>query len=166
MRQQKKHLTRLLGLMLWFGTVFLANYVGAESDVSAEFDVGTGTRLNNELFIIVNVNNSIDHMSVNQLGRIFSKKVKKFDNEMASLPVAQKSSRAVTANFNKHVLKKNEQQLKYYWARKMFSGSSKPPKSLASDMEVIKFVASVKNAVGYISQKPKNKKVKVITIEP
>jgi len=160
MRQQKKYLTRLLCLMLWFGTAFSANYVGAESDV------GVGAEFNNELFIIVNVKNSIDHMSANQLGRIFSKKVKKFDNEMASLPVAQKSSRAVTVHFNKYVLKKNAQQLKYYWARKMFSGSSKPPKSLASDMEVIKFVASVKNAVGYISKKPKNKKVKVIIIDP
>ena len=160
MMLKKRYLTRLLCLMLCFSAALSASYVGAESDIGVE------SEFNSELFIIVNVENSIDHMSVNQLGRIFSKKVKKFDNEMESLPVAQKNSRAVTLIFNKYVLKKNAQQLKYYWARKMFSGSSKPPKSLASDMEVIKFVASVKNAVGYVSKEPKNKKVKVIAISP
>ncbi|OUS06591.1 hypothetical protein A9Q81_03190 [Gammaproteobacteria bacterium 42_54_T18] len=118
------------------------------------------------LYVIVNVDNTIDSVTINQLSRIFNKKVKKFENGVASLPVAQKSSRSVTRKFNKKILKKTVKQLKYYWARKMFSGSSKPPKSLASDMEVVKFVASLKNAVGYVSQKPNNKNVKVILIEP
>ncbi len=160
MTQEMRGPIRLLCLMLWFSAVFLTRHVGAESGIGVE------SEFNNELFIIVNVNNSIDRMSVSHLGRIFSKKVKRFDNNMESLPVAQKSSRAVTVVFNKYILKKNAQQLKYYWARKMFSGSSKPPKSLASDMEVIKFVASVENAVGYVSKEPKNKKVKVIAINP
>lgn len=160
MAQEMRGPIRLLCLMLWFSAVFLPRHVGAESGIGVE------SEFNNELFIIVNVNNSIDHMSVSHLGRIFSKKVKKFNNNMESLPVAQKNSRAVTVVFNKYILKKNAQQLKYYWARKMFSGSSKPPKSLASDMEVIKFVASVENAVGYVSKEPKNKKVKVIAIKP
>ena len=134
--------------------------------VSVIFVAGAAPDSDKEFYVIVNVDNSIDSISANQLSRIFNKKVKKFENDMASLPVAQKNSRPVTKIFNKTILKKNTKQLKYYWARKMFSGSSKPPKSLASDTEVVKFVASLKNAVGYVSEIPTNKKVKVILIDP
>ncbi len=144
--------------LLCFGTVFFVSIVNAAPVLGEEEEEG--------LYVIVNVDNTIDSVTINQLSRIFNKKVKKFENGVASLPVAQKSSRSVTRKFNKKILKKTVKQLKYYWARKMFSGSSKPPKSLASDMEVVKFVASLKNAVGYVSQKPNNKNVKVILIEP
>lgn len=144
--------------LLCFGTIFIISIVSAVPELSEGEGEG--------LYIIVNVDNSIDSVTINQLSRVFNKKVKEFENGIASLPVAQKSSRPVAREFNRRILKKNAKQLKYYWARKMFSGSSKPPKYLASDTEVVKFVASVKNAVGYVSQKPNHKNVKVILIEP
>ncbi|OUS24443.1 hypothetical protein A9Q99_24705 [Gammaproteobacteria bacterium 45_16_T64] len=117
-------------------------------------------------YIIVNKNNSIETITIGQLSRVFTKKTKKFDNGVAALPIAQRASRSVTQLFNLRVLKKNAKQLKYYWSRKMFSGSSKPPKALSSDMEVEKFVASLQNAIGYVSQLPTSTQVKVLTVEP
>ena len=117
------------------------------------------------LYIVVNTSNSIDSISLDQLNRIFSKKSKAFENGVPALPIAQKNSRQVTVYFNKVVMKKNAQQLKYYWSRKMFSGSSKPPKSLSSDTEVVKFVSSLKNAIGYVSKLPEDNNVKVIPIK-
>ena len=117
------------------------------------------------LYIVVNTSNSIDSISLDQLNRIFSKKSKTFENGVPALPIAQKNSRQVTVYFNKVVMKKNAQQLKYYWSRKMFSGSSKPPKSLSSDTEVVKFVSSLKNAIGYVSKLPEDNNVKVIPIK-
>jgi len=118
-----------------------------------------------EFYVVVHKSNSIDSITIGQLGRIFTKKTKKFENDVPALPVAQKNSRLVTEYFNRVVLKKNAQQLKYYWSRKMFSGSSKPPKSLSSDTEVLKFVSSLKNAIGYVRKIPKDSDVKVILIK-
>lgn len=119
----------------------------------------------NAFYIVVHQSNSIDSITVSQLGRIFTKKTKTFENGVPALPIAQKNSRLVTEQFNKTILKKNAQQLKYYWSRKMFSGSSKPPKSLSSDTEVLKFVSSLKNAIGYVKKFPKDSDVKVIQIK-
>jgi ABC-type phosphate transport system substrate-binding protein len=158
MKNLKGYMIRLFILLLYFWAALSIDIVSAVSERNDEKGEG--------FYIIVNVNNTIDSVTVNQLSRIFNKKAKKFENDMASLPVAQKSTRFVTEIFNRTILKKNAKQLKYYWARKMFSGSNKPPKALASDTEVVKFVASVKNAVGYVSEIPKNKNVKVIDIKP
>ncbi len=158
MKNLKGYTKRLFILLLYFWAAFSIDIVSAVSERNVEKSEG--------LHIIVNVNNTIDSVTVNQLSRIFNKKSKKFENGMASLPIAQKSNSSVTEIFNRKILNKNAKQLKYYWARKMFSGSNKPPKSLASDMEVVRFVASVENAVGYVSKIPKNKNVKVIRIEP
>jgi len=124
----------------------------------------TGPAAEGALYIIVNNDNSIDTISASELSRVFSKKIKTFKNGISALPVSQKSTKQVAKIFNKTILKKNKKQLKYYWSRKMFSGSSKPPKKLSSDRDVIKFVSSLKNAIGYVSMEPDDKNVKVIEI--
>mgnify|MGYP000520335789 FL=1 len=84
--------------LLCFGTVFFVSIVNAAPVLGEEEEEG--------LYVIVNVDNTIDSVTINQLSRIFNKKVKKFENGVASLPVAQKSSRSVTRKFNKKILKK------------------------------------------------------------
>ena len=152
MRNQRRQWVVVLGLLLITLLMPLSTSYAEDMD--------------DKLFIIVNKSNSVNSISVSQLGRIFTKKTKQFENGVAALPIGQKNSRQVTSYFNKVILKKNAQQLKYYWTRKMFSGASKPPKALSSDVEVIKFVSSLKNAIGYVSKRPEeNDDVKIIHIE-
>jgi len=60
------------------------------------------------------------------------------------------------------LLKKNPSQLKAQWARQIFTGGAKPPKEMASDDEILKFVASTPGAIAYVDSSKVNKSVKVV----
>ena len=53
-------------------------------------------------------------------------------------------------------------QLKAQWARQIFTGGAKPPKEMASDDEILKFVANTPGAIAYMDSSKVNKTVKVI----
>lgn len=115
-----------------------------------------------DVHVIVNAGNSTGNLSADQVERIFLLKTKRFDNGDSAEPVNQPEGSKARNRFNSQVLKRNEQQLKYYWSRKMFSGSDKPPPALVNDAEVEAFVAGKPGGVGYVLEPPKDARVKVV----
>ena len=53
-----------------------------------------------------------------------------------------------------------------HWSKLKYTGKGKPPKSLSSTKEMIKWVASTEGAIGYIDGKYLNKSVNVVLILP
>ena len=86
-----------------------------------------------DLYVIVNAENPATAMTAEQIERLFLMKAKRFDNGDAAEPVNQAEASKPREKFNAHVLKRSIQQLKYYWSRKMFSGSDKPPPVVGGD---------------------------------
>ncbi len=115
-----------------------------------------------DLYVIINRDNAIEALSADQAERIFLLKSKRFENGNAAEPVNQPEGSRARNLFNSKVLKRNEQQLKYYWSRKMFSGSDKPPQALASDADVEAFVAGKAGGIGYVTTAPVNERVKIV----
>ncbi|MDC8770355.1 type 2 periplasmic-binding domain-containing protein [Roseateles albus] len=97
-----------------------------------------------------------------QITKIFLGQTKTFSGGAEATPVDIKDS-PVREEFGNKVLKKNPSQLKALWARQIFTGGAKPPRELASDEEVIKFVASTPGAIGYVDAGKANATVKVVT---
>lgn len=115
-----------------------------------------------DLFVIVNADNPVKVMTEDQIERIFLMKAKRFANGDAAEPVNQAENTPVRDHFNAQVLQRNEQQLKYYWSRKMFSGGDKPPPVIGGNAEVENYVAANKGGIGYLDKAPKNPGVKVV----
>lgn len=115
-----------------------------------------------DLFIIVNADNAATAMTADQIERIFLMKAKRFANGDPVEPVNQAEQVDAREQFNDQVLQRNEQQLKYYWSRKMFSGGDKPPPVVGGNAEVENFVAANKGGIGYLDVAPKNPGVKVV----
>ena len=115
-----------------------------------------------DLYVIVHASNPVEAMTAEQIERLFLLKAKRFDNGDAAEPVSQSETSKTRENFNARVLQRNEQQLKYYWSRKMFSGGDKPPPVVGGDTEVENFVASHKGGIGYLGTAPKNAGVKIV----
>lgn len=115
-----------------------------------------------DLYIVVNADNSIDALSVDQVERIFMLKTRRFENDVNIEPLAQPEGSRARDIFNSKVLKRNEQQLKYYWSRKMFSGGDRPPPIASGDSEIIEIIADKPGGIGYMLKPPKNEKVKVV----
>lgn len=80
------------------------------------------------------------------------------------VPVDQ--AEEVRNEFYKKVTKKDPAQLKAYWSRLIFTGKGMPPKELASDAEVIRYVANDPEAIGYVSGNAQLRGVTVLLTAP
>lgn len=111
--------------------------------------------------VIVHPSNTSE-ISRGDLNRIFSGKLGTFSNGNAIVPINQIEGSPALMRFNDLVLKKNSAQIKAYWSKLVFTGKGTPPQELKNDEEVLAFVASNPNAIGYINPDKVNDSVKVI----
>ncbi len=74
----------------------------------------------------------------------------------------QAKNSSIKDEFYKHVTNKTSAQAKAYWAKIVFTGKALPPKSLSSDQEVIDYVKSNDNVIGYIDSASVNDSIKVL----
>lgn len=115
-----------------------------------------------DLFVIINSSNSVEALTIDQINRVYLKKAKRFDNGVNAEPYALAEGSRQRGLFNLKVLQRDEQQLKYYWSRKMFSGGDRPPPVLGSEADVIAMVAEKPGGIAYVTAAPKDARVKVV----
>lgn len=115
-----------------------------------------------DVLVIVNSSNSLQSMTLDDINRIFLKKTKRFENGVNAEPIALAEGTKQRTEFNQKILQRDEQQLKYYWSRKMFSGGDRPPPIVASESDVITVVAEKPGGIGYVTAPPKDSRVKVV----
>lgn len=113
-----------------------------------------------DVVVIVNPANSAA-IDEEQIAKIFLGQTKTFSNGSEATPIDQKEGH-LREEFGNKLLKKNPSQLKAQWARQIFTGGAKPPKEMASDDEILKFVASTPGAIAYVDSSKVNKSVKVV----
>ncbi len=113
-----------------------------------------------DVVVIVNPANSAA-IDEEQIAKIFLGQTKTFSNGSEATPIDQKEG-PLREEFGNKLLKKNPSQLKAQWARQIFTGGAKPPKEMASDDEILKFVASTPGAIAYVDSSKVNKSGKVV----
>jgi hypothetical protein len=79
-------------------------------------------------------------------------------------PVLEKSG-AVHEAFLKEYVGKSDSALQTYYRSLVFTGKASIPKEVASDADVVSFVAKTKGAIGYISASTEAAGVKVLTVK-
>lgn len=94
--------------------------------------------------------------------RIFLGKVKSFSTGDKITIINLKYKQVIRQEFEKKVLNKSASQVKAYWSKLMFSGKGKPPKELASDKEILAFVAANPGSIAYVAQSSVDDSVKVV----
>ena len=115
-----------------------------------------------DVLVIVNSSNTLQALTLDDINRIFLKKTKRFENGVNAEPIALAEGTKQRNAFNQKILQRDEQQLKYYWSRKMFSGGDRPPPTVASENDVITVVAEKPGGIGYVTTPPKDSRVKVV----
>ncbi len=103
-----------------------------------------------DIAIIVNTENPISNTDRATVSNIFLGKVKAFPNGELITLIGQPEAHPINKEFRETVLKKTEPQLHSYWARMLFTGRAKPPRSMEETHEIIKFVSNSSNAIAYI----------------
>ncbi|WP_088329545.1 phosphate ABC transporter substrate-binding protein [Lacimicrobium sp. SS2-24] len=114
-----------------------------------------------EIAVIVHPSNT-DTLSQEEIQRVFLAKTKTFPSGEQAVPIDFDDSVAVKNDFIGQVLNRNSSQIKAYWAKLVFTGKAQPPKTVASDDEMLKLIAANPNMIGYIDASKVSPDVRVV----
>ncbi|MEE2733459.1 MAG: phosphate ABC transporter substrate-binding protein [Pseudomonadota bacterium] len=103
-----------------------------------------------ELAIIVNHSNDVREISVEDVASIFLGKTRQLPDGTKVIPLDQLEREGLKEEFYLKVVKKSLPQLNSYWSRLIFTGRGQPPFAVSGDDEVLEFVASNPNMIGYV----------------
>ncbi len=116
--------------------------------------------------VILIANNSVleTTLSPTSVKRIYLGLKTRWDDKQKVIPVMLKGGETHEF-FVEEVLDKTEAKFSIFWKKAVFSGRGLPPKSFATEQELVEYVASVSGAIGYVSRNTKINNVKVLTLE-
>ena len=118
-----------------------------------------------EFRIVVHASNAARSVERSFLADALLKKVTRWEHGETIRPADLLPATAARRAFSERVLKRSVGAVRSYWQQKIFSGRDVPPPELASDDEVLVFVAKNPGAVGYVSGAAKLKGVKELQIK-
>jgi hypothetical protein len=114
--------------------------------------------------IIVNPQNSVISLKPEFITDCFLKKVNSWDDGQGLQPVDQKANSEVRRAFSQTILRRSVDAVRTYWQHRVFSGRGVPPPELDDDAEVLRYVATHRGAIGYVSNAAKLDGVRVVVI--
>ncbi|ABW67802.1 hypothetical protein [Desulfosudis oleivorans] len=115
------------------------------------------------VYVIANINVADTSLTQTEIQNIYlGKKDKWNDNQKVNFTaLADGPCHEV---FLKQYVGRSDFQFQNYWKKQIFTGQGQPPKSFASDAELIDYVSRTSGAIGYSCTQPDTGKVKTLTI--
>lgn len=95
--------------------------------------------------VVVNAASSVSSISKDELSKVFLKK----GGKLAPVDLAKGSS--VRDAFSKAVHGRPAAAVATYWQQQIFAGKDVPPPEKGSDADVLAFVKSTPNGIGYVA---------------
>lgn len=117
-----------------------------------------------EYQVVVHPSNPTDILTKEQLGKMFLKKIVKWDTGTPIVPVDQAPIAPVRAVFNRLVHAKPASAIASYWQQQIFAGRDVPPAEKAGDAAVLAFVKANPGAIGYVTAGVSTDGVKLLSI--
>lgn len=114
-----------------------------------------------DIAVIVHPSNN-NTLTASQIKKIYLGQLKVYPDNSRITAFDHEEGSLIKEMFSSAVLKKNKQQLKSYWARRIFTGTGTPPDALDSDEDIKKAVAKDPTAIGYIDAANIKDDVKVV----
>lgn len=100
--------------------------------------------------VIVNANNPAAILMASELSRIFLGTANVWPDRTTMVLAIDQKSGSVRDTFLHEIIGKDSTQLSRYWEQAIFSGKAVPPRTLASDSEIVEFVRSNPGAIAYV----------------
>ncbi len=125
----------LLRLVALVAALFVAAPAGAQSGFK----------------IIVHESNTVAAMDRAALSRLFLKKVTRWESRRVVQCVDLAETSPVRREFSRAVHGREVPSIKSYWQQQVFSGRAVPPAERDSDADIIAYVSTHPDAIGYVS---------------
>lgn len=107
-----------------------------------------------QIAVIVNPANSVA-LTSDELTRLFTGR----SSALTAVNLAESSP--LRSEFDEKGVGRSSAQLKAHWSKLMFTGKGTPPTELATEAEVLAYVAQNPNAIGYVNAASVTAAVKV-----
>jgi len=118
-----------------------------------------------DFVVIVNKSNNVASLSKSQVSRMFLKKVFTWKDGSPVKPIDLIPDSPVRKAFSQEIHGRNVYSIKNYWQQMIFAGRDVPPLEKETEQEIIDYVNSHPNAIGYISSGNTDlQNVKAITV--
>ncbi len=115
-----------------------------------------------DLVVVVNARLGVAAMTRNEVINIFFGRYRQFFNGAEAEPVDLVDSNPDRARFYAALVGKDISEVNAYWSRQLFSGRMQPPTKVASQEEVLKWVASHPGGIGFIDLAKADARVRVV----
>jgi ABC-type phosphate transport system substrate-binding protein len=102
--------------------------------------------------VIVNASNSATALPRNEVAALFLKQVTSWPDGSPVVVVDQPERSPARAAFSRSVLGRPARAISSYWQQQVFNGRDVPPTQRTSDADVVAFVKSNPDAIGYVSR--------------
>jgi ABC-type phosphate transport system substrate-binding protein len=119
---------------------------------------------NNDLVIIANPGINDNSIEKRDLQRIYLGKQTQWQDNTSIVPVMLKSG-PLRDEFIEGYVDRSVQRFVTYWRQMVFTGKGIPPKSFASESDLVAFVARTPGSVGYVSSAANLSSVKKLELE-
>ena len=114
--------------------------------------------------LIANRANPVTSLEREEVSKLFLLKRSHWPTGQRVQPVDQVETSPVRRRFSAAIIGMDVPSVKSFWQEYVFSGKGEPPPERATDTDVIAFVASHPNAVGYVSVVPRMEGVKILFV--
>ncbi len=101
--------------------------------------------------LVVHSSNPASEMTRTQVGKIFMRTVREWEDGRQVEPVDQSVTSPVRKAFTEDVLHQSILAIRNHWRKVIFSGEALPPPVRGSESEVLDFVAQNAGAIAYVS---------------
>lgn len=103
-----------------------------------------------EMLVLVNAYNPVQEVSKRQLVDMYMGRNIHFADGSVALRLDQQPDSADRQQFYKKLVNKSVAQVNAYWARLLFTGRTRPPKTVSSALAVVETIKDNPLAIGYV----------------
>ena len=118
-----------------------------------------------EVMVVAHVKSNLSSVDLKTLKKVFLGKTSKISG-MKITAVTLPDANAIKVEFDQKVLKKDPGKMTAYWSTRIFTGKGKPLAQVQDESEMLKFLATNKSALGYMSADSLTSNVKVLLTIP
>ena len=117
-----------------------------------------------DIYVVVNAGNPVQALTRKEALNLFMGRTRAFAQADFAAPFDLPRDHAVRDQFYQLLTGMGPAQVNSYWARLMFTGQTLPPQTVADEAVLAETVRRNPAAIGYLSQEPADKGLRVVLV--
>jgi hypothetical protein len=115
-----------------------------------------------DVVVVVSARSPIAALTPAEIADVFLGRLTRLPDGTKAVPLDQAEDSPLRAEIYGKLARMSAVQLKAYWSKLIFTGRGRPPRTLASDADVLRAVRANPAAIGYMDRRVADDTVRII----